>query len=224
MLKRSDAYIGVLIDDLVAKGTDEPYRMFTSRAEHRILLRQDNADLRLTGTGYRLGLASRERYERMLRKKEALEATRHALEATTVRPEEVNGYLEHVGTSPITAPERLVRLALRPEVGLAALHDHLGRRDELVVPALGLEPVETLVEIELKYEGYLEREREMVEKMARLEAWSIPPDFDYAAVTNISMEAREKLGKIQPENLGQASRISGVSPADVSVLMEMLKR
>ncbi|QXD13724.1 tRNA uridine-5-carboxymethylaminomethyl(34) synthesis enzyme MnmG [Rhodocaloribacter litoris] len=224
VLKRSEAYIGVLIDDLVAKGTDEPYRMFTSRAEHRILLRQDNADLRLTETGYRLGLASRERYERMLRKKEALAATRRALEATTVRPEEVNGYLEHVGTSPLTEPERLVRLALRPEVDLAALIAHLGRRDELVVPAPGLEPTETLVEIDLKYEGYLEREREMVEKMSRLEAWSIPPGFDYHAVTNITMEAREKLSKIQPENLGQASRISGVSPADISVLMVLLKR
>ncbi|GIV58796.1 MAG: tRNA uridine 5-carboxymethylaminomethyl modification enzyme MnmG [Rhodothermaceae bacterium] len=224
VLKRSEAYIGVLIDDLVAKGTDEPYRMFTSRAEHRILLRQDNADLRLTETGYRLGLASRERYERMLRKKEALEATRRALEATTVRPEEVNGYLEHVGTSPLTEPERLVRLALRPEVDLATLIAHLGRRDELVVPAPGLEPTETLVEIDLKYEGYLEREREMVEKMSRLEAWSIPPGFDYHAVTNITMEAREKLSKIQPENLGQASRISGVSPADISVLMVLLKK
>ena len=224
VLRRSEAYLGVLIDDLVAKGTDEPYRMFTSRAEHRILLRQDNADLRLTETGYRLGLASRERYERMLRKKEALAATRAALEATTVRPEAVNGYLEAVGSSPITRPERLARLALRPEVTLADLLAHTGLTGKVVTPAPGMERAETLVEIELKYEGYLARERDMVAKMARLEAWAIPPDFDYHAVTNITMEAREKLGKIRPDNLGQASRISGVSPADVSVLMVLLKK
>ena len=224
VLRRSEAYLGVLIDDLVAKGTDEPYRMFTSRAEHRILLRQDNADLRLTETGYRLGLASRERYERMLRKREALTATRAALEATTVRPEAVNGYLEAVGSSPITRPERLVRLALRPEVTLADLLAHTGLTGEVVTPAPGMERAETLVEIELKYEGYLARERDMVEKMARLEAWTIPAGFDYDRVTNITMEAREKLGKIRPDNLGQASRISGVSPADVSVLMVLLKK
>jgi tRNA uridine 5-carboxymethylaminomethyl modification enzyme len=224
VLKRSEAYIGVLIDDLVAKGTDEPYRMFTSRAEHRILLRQDNADLRLTETGYRLGLVSRERHERMLRKREALAATRAALEATTVRPEAVNGYLEAAGATPITRPERLVRLALRPEVKLADLLAHTGLTGEVVTPAPGMERAETLVEIELKYEGYLARERDMVAKMARLEAWTIPAGFDYDAVTNITMEAREKLGKIRPDNLGQASRISGVSPADVSVLMVLLKK
>ncbi len=224
VLRRSEAYIGVLIDDLVAKGTDEPYRMFTSRAEHRILLRQDNADLRLTELGYRLGLATRERYERMLKKKEAIERTRRALEETTVRPEQVNGYLERVGTSPIDRPERLVRLALRPQVKLRELLEAAGLRAQVVVPAPGMEPVELLVEIELKYAGYLDRERELVEKMRELEDWRIPPDFDYEAVETISKEAREKLSKIRPENLGQASRISGVRPADISVLMVLLRR
>lgn len=224
ILKRSQAYIGVLIDDLVAKGTDEPYRMFTSRAEHRILLRQDNADQRLTGIGYDLGLASRERYDRMVRRKEAIETTRRKLEETSVSPERVNGYLERVGTTPIQQPERIAKLALRPQVSLADLLEHTGLRHEVVTSVPGLERTETLVEIELKYQGYLEREREMVEKMQQLESWRIPPGFEYGKQNNITMEAREKLSKIQPENLGQASRISGVSPSDISVLMVLLKR
>ncbi len=224
ILKRSEAYIGVLIDDLVAKGTEEPYRMFTSRAEHRMLLRQDNADLRLTPLGYELGLASRDRYDRMLRKGEAVAATRKSVESTSVTPEAVNGYLETVGTAPIERPERLSRLALRPQVDLDALLHHAGNRDEIVTDSPGVESAARLVEIDLKYEGYLEREQEMVRKMERLEAWAIPDAFDYTAVDNITMEAREKLTKIEPDNLGQASRISGVSPADVSVLMVLLKR
>ncbi len=224
VFKRSEAYIGVLIDDLVAKGTDEPYRMFTSRAEHRLLLRQDNADFRLTERGHALGLATHERLDRMRARREAIAATRALIETTAVSPERVNAYLDRVGTSPIQQPERLARLALRPQVVLRDLIDVVGLRGDVVVPAPGLEPVETLVEIELKYEGYLSREREMVEKMMELERWSIPDGFDYARVHNITMEAREKLGKIQPENLGQASRVSGVSPADISVLMVMLKR
>jgi tRNA uridine 5-carboxymethylaminomethyl modification enzyme len=224
VLKRSEAYIGVLIDDLVAKGTDEPYRMFTSRAEHRILLRQDNADLRLTELGYELGLARRERYERVQAKKDALERTRAALEDTAVAPKQVNGFLEAAGTTPIREPERLVRLALRPEVDLEALLDHAGLTDDIVTPVPGMQSAARLVEIDLKYEGYLERQQEMVRKMERLEAKQIPTDFDYHAVDTISKEAREKLSKIQPENLGQASRISGVSPADVSVLMVLLKK
>lgn len=224
VLKRSEAYIGVLIDDLVAKGTDEPYRMFTSRAEHRILLRQDNADQRLTPVGYGLGLASRERYERMRQRREAVEATRRKMDETSVAPEQVNGYLERVGTSPISQPERLVRLAVRPQVALSDLLAHAGLTDELVVPAPGMERAETLVEIGLKYEGYLGREEELVQKMQQLEAWRIPADFDFRGQSNITIEAREKLSKIQPENLGQASRISGVSPSDISVLMVMLKR
>ena len=224
ILKRSEAYIGVLIDDLVAKGTDEPYRMFTSRAEHRLLLRQDNADQRLTSLGYDLGLASRERYERMVHRREALAATRRALEVTAVRPAAVNGYLESVGTSPIMEPERLIQLAKRPEVDLDEMLQQAGIHEEIVAPLPGLVSAARLVEIELKYEGYLEREYDLVEKMEQVESYAIPEGFDFRGVDNITMEAREKLSKIQPDNLGQASRISGVSPADVSVLMVLLKR
>lgn len=224
VFKRSEAYIGVLIDDLVAKGTDEPYRMFTSRAEHRILLRQDNADLRLTERGYQLGLASKERYERMLEKRKALATTRRALESTTVQPSAVNDYLAGVGTSPIQTPDRLAKIALRPQVSLADLLRHIGTTDTLVTQSTGFEPTEKLVEIELKYEGYLEREQALAAKMRQLEEWPIPSGFDYRAISNISLEAREKLSKIEPENLGQASRISGVSPADISVLMVLLKK
>ncbi len=223
VLPRSDAYIGVLIDDLVAKGTDEPYRMFTSRAEHRILLRQDNADFRLTDLGYRIGLAGRDRYERVEAKRGALEQTRGALERISVRPEQVNRYLEQAGTTPLAQPEKVLKLALRPQVALGALLEAAGLRSE-VEDAPGGENVETLLEIELKYASYLERERESAEKLKQMEAWAIPEDFDYGSVRNITLEAREKLGKIRPDNLGQASRISGVSPADVSVLMVMLKR
>jgi tRNA uridine 5-carboxymethylaminomethyl modification enzyme len=224
VLPRSQAYIGVLIDDLVAKGTEEPYRMFTSRAEHRILLRQDNADLRLTELGHELGLASPNRYKRMQAKQDALAATMQALEDTNISPEQANSYLEAVGTSPIDQPERLVKLALRPQVILADLLEHASLTDDVITPAPGLEPTARLVEIDLKYAGYVERQEEMVRKMAQMEEWGIPEDFDYAAVETISMEAREKLSKIEPDNLGQASRISGVSPADVSVLMVLLKK
>lgn len=223
VFSRGEAYLGVLIDDLVAKGTDEPYRMFTSRAEHRILLRQDNADQRLTPRGHALGLATRERLDRMEAKRAAIDATREALEATAVAPDAVNGYLASVGTTPISEPVRLNTLTLRPQVTLADLLGATGQR-HLVTPAPGLERTETLVEIELKYAGYLDREQELADKMARVEAVRIPAGFDFHAVTNITMEAREKLSRIQPENLGQASRISGVSPSDVQVLMVMLKR
>jgi tRNA uridine 5-carboxymethylaminomethyl modification enzyme len=224
VLKRSQAYIGVLIDDLVAKGTDEPYRMFTSRAEHRMLLRQDNADLRLTELGFDLGLASRQRYERMLVRRAAIEATREAVRSTTVKPEAVNGYLESVDTSPVDLPIRLHRLALRPQVNLEDLLRQSGLLDQVLKTAPGLDSVGMAVEVDLKYEGYLDREHEMVEKMSRLESWAIPAGFNYAGIDNITMEAREKLTKIRPENLGQASRVSGVSPADISVLMVLLKR
>ncbi len=224
VLKRSQAYVGVLIDDLVAKGTDEPYRMFTSRAEHRILLRQDNADERLTELGYELGLATRERYDRMRARRDAVARTRGELERRTVGPAEVNAYLDSAGTSPIEQHERLIQLAKRPQVDLTAMLEHLGLRDEVVKSAPGIEPASRLVEIELKYEGYLEREHELVKKLEQIESYLIPDDFDYHAVRNITMEAREKLSKIQPDNLGQVARISGVSPADVSVLMVLLKK
>ncbi|MEM8483922.1 MAG: tRNA uridine-5-carboxymethylaminomethyl(34) synthesis enzyme MnmG [Bacteroidota bacterium] len=224
IFKRSEAYIGVLIDDLVAKGTDEPYRMFTSRAEHRLLLRQDNADLRLTEMGYTLGLATKERYDRMLAKKAAMEAMEKVVRDRNVKPDVVNDYLEQIGTSPIKQPERIAKLAVRPQVSLPDLLSHTGLQQEVSADDTGLEKIATLVEIDLKYAGYLQRESELVDKMIELEAWTIPRDFDFHQVQNITMEAREKLGKIQPDNLGQASRISGVSPADISVLMVMLKK
>lgn len=222
VLQRSQAYIGVLIDDLVAKGTDEPYRMFTSRAEHRMFLRQDNADQRLTPLGHEFGLASQERLDRLHAKQLALRSTLDALEQTAIAPEHVNGYLESVGTSPITEPVRLARLVLRPQVSLTDLLAAVGRPD-LIAEAPGLDSVAEFAETELKYAGYLEREREMVEKMQRMEAWRFPEGFDYASVTSITREAREKLGRIRPDTLGQASRISGVSPADVSALMVLLR-
>ena len=223
VLGRDQAYLGVLIDDLVAKGTDEPYRMFTSRAEHRLLLRQDTADRRLTRLGHDLGLASAERLARLEQKEDALARTLAALQATNATPEAVNGYLDVVGTAPLSEPTRLAKLALRPQVDLAAMLDATGQRD-LVVPGPGMERTAELAAIEIRYAGYVEREQALVEQMRSLERWRIPSGFDVAAVTAISHEARQKLARIRPDTLGQASRISGVSPADVQALMVLLKR
>jgi tRNA uridine 5-carboxymethylaminomethyl modification enzyme len=224
ILKRSEAYIGVLIDDLVAKGTDEPYRMFTSRAEHRILLRQDNADKRLTPLGRRLGLVSEERAERTRAKYEAVEATREALEATNAQPDAVNDYLRSAGTSPIDRPTRLIDLAKRPQVDTEALLRHAGRHAEIAREAPGLTPPARIVEIDLKYEGYVKRQEKQVEQMEQKERWPIPDGFDYHGVESLSYEAREKLSKVEPQNVGQASRISGVRASDVSVLLVLLKK
>ncbi|MEM1041032.1 MAG: tRNA uridine-5-carboxymethylaminomethyl(34) synthesis enzyme MnmG [Bacteroidota bacterium] len=222
VLQRSQAYVGVLVDDLVAKGTEEPYRMFTSRAEHRLLLRQDNADQRLTQLGYDLGLVSRERLDRAHGKREALTATLAALRATPVAPDAANGYLERVGTAPIATPVRLDRLVSRPEVSLPDLLEFLGQ-EHIVTPAPGMESTAHLAEVEIKYRGYLDREQELVEKMHQMEGWTIPSGVDYGAISSITMEAREKLTLIRPDTLGQASRISGISPADISALTVLLK-
>jgi len=226
VLKRSEAYIGVLIDDLVAKGTDEPYRMFTSRAEHRMLLRQDNADFRLTPIGRRLGTVSDARYERLLRRGGAVEQLRDLANGTNLQPDRVNGYLAERDSAPIERPERIAKLALRPELRLANLMTLMPDRvDDEGRDAVPHErSIVDFVETELRYAGYLDREMQLVERMTQLESWSIPPDFDYDAAGNITMEAREKLTRIRPDNLGQASRVSGVSPSDVSVLMVLLKR
>ena len=223
VLGRDQAYVGVLIDDLVAKGTDEPYRMFTSRAEHRLLLRQDTADRRLTRLGRALGLATAEQVRRLEQKEVALAQTLAALRSQCAEPDAVNGYLERVGTSPISEPTRLERLALRPEVDLAEMLAATGQAG-LVVPGPGLERTAELAAVELRYAGYVEREHALVEQMRGLERWRVPPSFDYGAVTAITKEAREKLARIRPDTLGQASRISGVSPADVQALMVLLKR
>ena len=224
VLRRDEAYVGVLIDDLVAKGTDEPYRMFTSRAEHRMLLRQDNADARLTPLGHRLGLASAMRFARMETRRAAIEATLHRLRATAVRPDDVNPYLEAVGTAPIEVPDRLARLALRPQVRLADLLRWAGRFDEVVAPVPGLDGVLEAAETTLKYAGYVEREEATAARMRDLEGVRVPAGFDFAAVRAITLEAREKLARVQPTTLGQASRVSGVSPADVQALLVLLRR
>lgn len=224
VLSRSEAYIGVLIDDLVAKGTDEPYRMFTSRAEHRILLRQDNSDSRLTPLGRDIGLVDDERMKRFDERQEAIRQTRINVESATISPEVINDYLASVGTSSIEQPEKLTKLAVRPQVSLKNIIDYAKLREEIVVEGPGLEAVETLVEIELKYAGYVKREQALVAQMVKLDSFPIPRNIDFSRLDHIAMEAREKLNKIQPESIGQASRISGVSPADISVLMVMLKK
>ena len=224
VLRRDQAYLGVLVDDLVAKGTDEPYRMFTSRAEHRMLLRMDNADARLTPIGHDLGLATPERFARMQARQGAIAETIERLRATPVRPAEINGYLEAVGSAPLERPERLAKTVLRPEVDLSAMLRHIGRFDDVVVSAPGLDAVEVAAETELKYAGYVQREEAMAREMQALDAVRVPEGFDFASVRAISHEAREKLAKIRPENLGQASRISGVSPSDVQVLLVLVRR
>ena len=224
VFSRAQAYIGVLIDDLVAKGTDEPYRMFTSRAEHRLLLRQDNADERLTPLGYDLGLATGERLARMHQRRAAKDALVQQIKQTTVRPEDVNDYLVQRGTSEMGQADKAERLVLRPQVDVASLLAHLGDRFPSYDTISGTESVEMLADIEIKYAGYMEREQEMVLQLQQLDAWRIPDGFEYGTVQSITLEAREKLSRIRPQSLGQASRISGVSPADISVLMVLTKR
>ncbi|PIQ60629.1 MAG: tRNA uridine-5-carboxymethylaminomethyl(34) synthesis enzyme MnmG [Bacteroidetes bacterium CG12_big_fil_rev_8_21_14_0_65_60_17] len=223
VLKRSEAYIGVLIDDLVAKGTEEPYRMFTSRAEHRMLLRQDNADDRLTDMAASWGLVGEERMARLAARRRSAQRLTQWLESTNAQPDVVNDWLASLGTSPIVRPERLSRLVLRPEVSLSALIERCG-------PYQGEEPLLTgpngvveLVETNFKYAGYVERAQDELDRFERTEAQALPRNIAYDQIKSLSMEAREKLQRIQPDNLGQASRISGVSPADISVLMMLVK-
>lgn len=216
ILSRSDAYIGVLIDDLINKGTEEPYRMFTSRAEYRILLRQDNADIRLTPIGYRIGLASQERYDRMTRKKEQASAILESFQQISIYPEEVNGLLAACETPPIKQKVKLLSILLRPQISIAQLQTipKIAQLLEKFDP----EAIEQ-AEINAKYESYIAKEKEMADKLNRLEAIKLDANFDYGKLPALSSEAREKLGKIKPLSLGQASRISGVSPSDISVLM-----
>ena len=222
VLKRSDAYIGVLIDDLVNKGTDEPYRMFTSRAEYRILLRQDNADIRLTEKGYNLGLASENRLRAVEKKISDTDNIIKYFKKTSITPEEINPLLVELGTTTIPQNYKLDAILSRPQVELKDITNALPETKAL----LSSYDNEALLQAEvlLKYEGYLEKEKQVVEKMNRLEDVRIKDDFDFIAVQSISKEAREKLNKQRPKTLGQASRISGISPADVSVLMVHLGR
>ena len=222
ILKRSEAYIGVLIDDLITKGTEEPYRMFTSRAEYRTLLRQDNADWRLTEIGYKLGLASEERYQQIIQKKAAVEEITAQFRSISVSPELMNPYFETVGSAPMTQKQKLSQLVLRPGVGAKELINAIPDLHEMFARynAVDLEQAE----IQMKYDVYIEKEKEMVGRMAQMEELEIPANFDYMKVQAISNEAREKFRRIQPGTLGQASRISGINPSDIQILMVYMGR
>jgi len=222
ILKRSEAYIGVLIDDLISKGTEEPYRMFTSRAEFRTLLRQDNADLRLTELSYRLGLASQERMELVKTKREGVEKIKNILNETAVTPEEINPFLEKFSSSQITEKQKLSKTLLRPGIELDELANHLPALKEQL-KNFSSEIVEQ-ASIQVKYDIYIEKEKELVEKMGQLEDLKIPETFDYKKIQALGNEAREKLTKIKPTTLGQASRISGINPSDVQILMVFMGR
>ena len=218
ILDRTEAYIGVLIDDIVTKGTNEPYRMMTSRAEYRLLLRQDNADLRLTEKGHEIGLISDERYNKFIEKKRKIDEEKLRLEATTVKPtEEVNKYLVNCGTSSLTTGAKLSELLKRAEITYASLGTIDKERPELP------EQVKEEVEIQVKYEGYIKMQEAQVEKFKKMEKKLIPEDLDYDEIKGISLEARQKLNKHKPYSIGQASRISGVSPADISVILVYLQ-
>ena len=219
VLKRDEAYIGVLIDDLVTKGVDEPYRMFTSRAEYRILLRQDNADARLTPLGHEIGLASDEKYDNLLKKNAAVESLISKLRRTSVKIGEIDSYLISVGEEPLSQGKKLYDIVLRSNVTIAALAEaHPNLKRFIEKEALSAEVIEQ-AEIQIKYRGYIEREKYFADKMHRLEEIAIPDGFDYAAMQSLTIEARQKLTKIRPQTIGQASRIPGVSPADINVLL-----
>ena len=224
-LSRDEAYIGVLIDDLVNKGVDEPYRMFTSRAEYRILLRQDNADERLTARSYNLGLASQSRMDLLKQKNSDRNALICFLQSTLVKPDCVNSYLQSVDSQPLQHSTKLADLILRPQVTIAGLASIIPSLHEAIdsVTSIREEVVES-VEIELKYKGYIDRERLSAEKLQRLDRIRLPEDFDYESLQSLSTEARQKLTRIKPVTIGDASRIPGVSPNDVSVLLVLMGR
>ena len=222
ILKRSEAYIGVLIDDLISKGTEEPYRMFTSRAEFRTLLRQDNADLRLTEISYRLGLATQERMEKTIQKKTAVQNTKDTLHTFSLEPAESTDYLIEKKTAPLTQKQKAAQVLLRPAIDLNSMVNSIPR----LKASLGDNSPEVLeqAEIQLKYEVYIEKEKELVKRMAELEDLLIPDNFNYDRVASLSNEALQKFKKIKPRTLGQASRISGVNPSDVQILMVFMGR
>lgn len=225
VLHRDEAYIGVLIDDLVTKGVDEPYRMFTSRAEYRILLRQDDADARLTEKSYHLGLASRERYDWWMEKKAAIERIEEFCHTYAIKPKVVNGALESMGSTPLVYGCKLEDLVARPELDFQKLQEIIPEFKTIIqeLPNRQKEIAEA-AEIHIKYKGYIERERQIAEKMHRLENIKIKGKFDYPSLTAISTEARQKLTLIQPETLAQASRIPGVSPSDINAMLVLMGR
>jgi tRNA uridine 5-carboxymethylaminomethyl modification enzyme len=225
IMHRDDSYIGVLIDDLVTKGVDEPYRMFTSRAEYRILLRQDNADERLTEKAYQLGLATRERYDWWLQKKENIKRIVDFCNNTTVKPKQINGFLEAIGTATLHGSVKIADLIARPQINFSNLSEQLPALKEILHAAENRqEETAEAAEIHLKYKGYIERERVFAEKMHKLENIRIKGKFDYANINDLSTECRQKLERIQPETLAQASRIPGVSPSDINVLLVLLNK
>jgi len=223
IVKRSEGYIGVLIDDLVNKGTQEPYRIFTSRAEYRILLRQDNADLRLTPIAQKLGVkGAEERMERVNEKREASKSIERFFRNTSIAPDQINGYLQSIGSSPIKQKMKLHSILLRPKISMSALQEVLPFVKEFT--AQYQKEFLSLAEINMKYEGYIKKEQDMVDKMNRLEAVRLYENFDYKELVSLSHEAREKLSQLKPRTIGQASRISGVSPSDISVLLVHMGR
>jgi tRNA uridine 5-carboxymethylaminomethyl modification enzyme len=225
VLGRDESYIGVLIDDLVTKGIDEPYRMFTARAEYRILLRQDNADERLTRKGFEIGLAERERVEKLEQKEKLVEKIISFLEGKSIEPESINNLLDEAGTSKVRQKVKAISIALRPQISIKMLMNEVAGNEMNEIAGTGmLDEVLESAEIKIKYEGYIQREKIIAEKIQRLDKVKIPEDINYAELLSISTEGRQKLAKIKPSNIGQAGRISGVSPSDVSILLMYLGR
>ena len=222
VLKRSEAYIGVLIDDLINKGTDEPYRMFTSRAEFRTLLRQDNADLRLTEKSYRLGLATQERMDRLKLKRDSIDTVKTQLNEISLEPEDVHEYFESVQSTPLVIRQRAAQILLRPQIGLCAMAVRVPKL-HFLQKGFSAEVLEQ-AEIQIKYDTYIQKEKELVAKMSQLEDLMIPDNFNYEKLVSLSNEARQKFTKMRPRTLGQASRISGVNPSDVQILMVFMGR
>ena len=224
VLNRYEAYIGVLIDDLITKGVDEPYRMFTSRAEHRILLRQDNADARLTEKSYKLGLAMEDRYRKFREKQQKVEEIKTFFSDNYVYPDQINGLLERNGSTPIDQKLKLSYILLRPQLSLKDLIKTLPTLEMYKTENRFLNECLEEAEIQIKYDSYIQKENELAEKLARLENVRLPKDFDFHTIQSLSYESREKLNRYHPETLGQASRISGISPADINVLAIFLGR
>ncbi|MFY7813980.1 MAG: tRNA uridine-5-carboxymethylaminomethyl(34) synthesis enzyme MnmG, partial [Chryseobacterium taeanense] len=221
ILSRAEAYIGVLIDDLVNKGTDEPYRMFTSRAEYRLLLRQDNADIRLTKKSYDLGLAKEERLKRVEEKVSKSEELENFLRETSLKPGIINPILESIESSPVDQAYRAAQILTRPNMTLEKL-DEIDFINEF--SSSFDDEVREQAEVNIKYRGYIEKEKENVAKLNRLENIKIPEDFDYTKISSLSAEAKQKMSNVKPKTIAQAGRISGVSPADINVLLVYLGR
>lgn len=222
ILKRSEAYIGVLIDDLISKGTEEPYRMFTSRAEFRTLLRQDNADMRLTEMSYRLGLASQERMENLKVKREGVEKVKSVLQQISFHTDEVNSYLLSRNSAPLEQKQKALQILLRPNIDLVSMMAAVPRINDLL-SGFTNEAIEQ-AEIQIKYDVYIEKEKDLVKRMSQLEELKIPDNFNYDRIAALSNEALQKFKRIKPATLGQASRISGVNPSDVQILMVYMGR